>query len=214
MIRNMTMKQWIYPLAAAAVGALVSLYYYAELPAMMAIHFNVSEQPDRWMGKPAAAFLGPAFILVLHALTMLRTKSITDDNKRMRLLSSQASISAILTSLLFVLHLFTLAYNLGYAINPSLFVAAAVGVLFIALGNIMPRLPQNGLRLWRLPERAYARYARVQGRLMVVWGMLVLIAIVLSPSVRIVYLLSVLGSFVALTLAAALYYGTRPSDRP
>ena len=208
----MNRSKWIFPLGAALVGALVSLYYYAELPEQMAIHFNVSEQPDRWMSKPFAAFFAPALILVLQALMTLKTTSMTDDNKRSRFLASETSVSAIITTVLFALHLFTLAYNLDYALNPSLFAAAAIGILFIAFGNLMPRLPQDGLRLWRLPSRAYARFARWQGRLMVAAGMLMLVAIILQPSFRAAYLLTLIGLFVVSTLAAAFYFGKRSAD--
>jgi len=134
---------------------------------------------------------------------------MNDDSKRSRLLASEATISAIMTTLLFGVHLFTLAYNMGYAINPSFFAAIAVGIVLIAFGNLMPRLPQNGLRPWRMPDRAYAKFARYQGRLMVATGMLVLIAIVLQPSIRTPYLLTLIGLIVAGTLALAIYFSRR-----
>jgi uncharacterized membrane protein len=207
------MSKWYFPIGAAFVCVLLSLYFYAELPDQMAIHFNTSDQPDRYVGKLAGAFLAPVSILAVHLLMTWKINSERDENKRQRLLSTQMSITSMITAVLLALHLFTLAYNLEYPINPSLFAALAVGILFIALGNLLPRMPQNRMRILRLPERAYARYARWQGRVMVAAGMLMLLSSVLPSTSRIPYVLTILGLFLIHAISSAVYYGTRQEYR-
>ncbi len=203
------MNKWYLPLGAALACVLVSLYFYADLPEQMAVHFNTSDQPDSYFGKLYGAFFAPALILVLHLLMQWRIRNERDANRRQRLLATQTSSNSLLIAVLTALHFFTLAYNLGYPITPSLFAALVFGILFIALGNLLPRMPQNRMRFIQLPDRAYAVYARWQGRVMVATGVLMLFSTVLTMTVRIPYVLTVLGMFMVYTIGSLIYYSSR-----
>ncbi len=206
---DLNMNKWYLPIGAAMVCVLVSLYFYADLPDRMAVHFNTSEQPDRYFGKLYGAFFTPVLIIVLHLLMRWRINNERDENRRQRLLATQTGSTSMLIAALTALHFFTLAYNLGYPITPSLFAALAVGILFIVLGNLLPRMPQNRMRFIQLPDRAYAVYARWQGRVMVAAGVLLLFSTVLPSTARVPYVLAVLGLFIVYTIGSVIYYGSR-----
>jgi uncharacterized membrane protein len=211
---DLNMNKWYLPIGAALICVLASLYFYAELPDQMAVHFDTSEQPDRYFSKLYGAFFTPALILFIQLLMTWKITSESDTNKRQRLQSTQASSTSIIVAALTALHFFTLAYNLGYPVTPSLFAALTVGILFIALGNLLPRMPQNRMRFIQLPEEAYAVYARWQGRIMVAAGLLLLLSSVLTSTVRVPYVLTVLGLFLVYTIGSVIYYSTRREHYP
>jgi len=71
---------------------------------------------------------------------------------------------------LLVVHLFIIAYNLGHAFGVSTFASIITGILFILVGNIIPRLPQGSMQWPKLPEADIRKVSRFQGRFMMIIG--------------------------------------------
>ncbi|MCI3922762.1 DUF1648 domain-containing protein [Paenibacillus sp. TRM 82003] len=202
----MTMKSWVLPIGAAAVAAIVSLLYYSELPEQMAIHFGSSNAPDRFAGKPVGAFLLPALILFVTAVTNFSAAAEKDAERRRRLAAGIGDVSGIVAILLLAVHLFTIAYNLGYPLSPSLFAALAVGATFVAMGNIAPRLPQKTVRLFRMTDAAYAVYARFVGRIMVAGGLVILLTVFLPSTFGFYAFLTVGIACLLAVIASSVYF--------
>ena len=51
----------IIPLLFIVASVVIGYVYLPQLPDKMAIHFNAQGEPDNWMGKNAAIWLGPAY---------------------------------------------------------------------------------------------------------------------------------------------------------
>jgi len=202
----MTMKRWGIPAAAALIAAAASLYYYAELPEMMAIHFGPSDDPDRYASKAVGAFLMPAIILLLAAVTNLSAKLERDESKRVRFAAVNDTVNVVIVVLLLAVHLMTLAFNLGFEIRPSLFAPLAVGLVFIAVGNVMPRAPQGSMKLFRIKEENYPRYARFHGRFMVAAGFLMILSSLLPGMFSMYIMFAVIAALVVSVFASAAYY--------
>ncbi|CAG7648379.1 Immunity protein SdpI [Paenibacillus solanacearum] len=200
------MKKWIFPIAAAAVAALASLFAYADLPESMVIHFNISEQPDRWIAKPVGAFLLPALILAVSWTVMMAVKFEQDANKRLRVEASIGVITAIVSSTLLAVHLFTIAYNLGYELRVATVTTVIIGFVFLIMGNLMPRLPQNSLNWPKLPVDIQRKASRFIGRFMFVLGIaFVLLAALPGPAIFPTFCV-LLAVFIVVTLGAFVRY--------
>ncbi|WP_309120757.1 DUF1648 domain-containing protein [Paenibacillus sp.] len=202
----MMMKRWGIPAAAALLAVAASLYFYAELPEMMAIHFGPSDDPDRYASKAVGAFLLPAVIFLVSAVTNLSGKLERDESKRKRFADVNDTVNVVIALLLLAVHLITLAFNLGYEISPSMFAPLAVGIVFIAIGNVMPRAPQGTLKLFRLKEENYARYARFHGRFMVLAGFLIVLSTLLPGMFGMYFMFLVIAALVVSVIGSAAYF--------
>ncbi|ALS25502.1 hypothetical protein IJ21_00470 [Paenibacillus sp. 32O-W] len=164
------MRKWTFPLLSAVAATVVSLTVYADLPERMALHFSGSGSPDNWGGKPFGAFALPVLILLLSALIIFSVKLEKDENKRRRTEASIGAIAAVVSAVLLAVHLFIVAYNLGYDLSAAHFAAVIVGILFILMGNMAPRLTQGPLQWPKLPKHIMRKAFRFQGRVMLVLG--------------------------------------------
>lgn len=200
------MKKWLIPIISSIVAAMVSMYFYKDLPEMMAIHFNVNDVPDRYAGKLLGAFLMPVLVLVVTALVGMMTKLEPNEQKRERAKNSVGSMMAIVSVILLAVHCFTLAYNLGYEVSARLFAPLFVGVIFIAVGNIMPRMPQGTLRVFRMGENAYRRFARHIGRFMVGAGFLVIIAALMPDPFGMYAMFAIIAAFVVYSVGKQIHF--------
>lgn len=85
----------------------------------------------------------------------------------------------VLVTFFFTLHLGTLAYNVGIPVQIDLFVPIGIGVLFIVLGNYLPKIKPNyfiGIRTpWTLEnETVWQKTHRLGGKVFVVMGVLMM----------------------------------------
>jgi|GEM_PF-1156726 len=200
------MKKWVAPALFSLAGLVVSLFVYADLPESMAIHFGPGGNPDRFVTRPVGAFLAPALIWILSILVVVSPRYRQDESKRRRAESAQQAILAIVGAFLLGMHLFTLAYNLGYEINPVKYGSVAVGLMFMLFGNLSPRLAQAGfLRVWpKLSPEAERAYGRFQGRLMVGAGFVFILLAPLPDKIHGPVFFALLMMFI-LTMYAALF---------
>lgn len=200
------MNKWIVPALSAVAGAAASLMLYDRLPAEMAVHFGSGGSPDNWIGKPWGAFLLPALALLIPCITYLAARLERDENKRRRAEAVNRSIMAFVSLLLLAVHVFTLVYNLGYEVSAGAFATVAVGLMFLLVGNIVPRVPQGSMQWPKLPEAAQRKAARFQGRLMMTAGAAFLLLVLLPKGWIFPAFFTVLGLFVAALIGSMTVY--------
>jgi uncharacterized membrane protein len=202
------MKKWMTPIITSLTGSLVSLIVYTRLPESMAVHFGPSGSPDNWVNKPIGAFLLPALILLVTALVMFTIRFEKDENKRRRIQASIGSITAIISGLLLAVHLLIITYNLGYELSIAKFATIIIGILFIMLGNLVPRLTQGSMQWPKLPQAMERKAARFLGKFMFILGFGFLL-ISLLPSPYIFPAFFVLLSIFVITVAGSMLSYTR-----
>ncbi len=152
---------------------LAGLILWDRLPAEIATHFGTNNQPDGFSSKAFAVFGLPLVMLAIHLLCIVATNA---DPKKQNI--SSKAIGVVLwiiplTSLL--LMSVTYAYALGSKIRIGFIVIMFLGILFILLGNYMPKTKQNftfGLKIpWTLnDEENWVKTHRLAGWLMVFGG--------------------------------------------
>ena len=154
-------------LAVCLLSFCIQLALYPSLPETVPIHWNAEGEIDGWAGKWAALAMGAlpfGLTLLLAAVPRLdpRAESYRKHRKVYNLLS--AGFVLFFIGVAWVVMLSALDFNLPAAGLLS----AGMGVLFILLGNFMPRIRPNytfGIRLpWTLAnETVWYKTHRVGG---------------------------------------------------
>ncbi|MBR2052915.1 MAG: SdpI family protein [Clostridia bacterium] len=158
---------------------IVGLCIWNILPNVIPIHWDINGNPDGFAGKAIAVFAVPGGMLALHWLCVLA--SVFLDPKSKNTVSSKAFglviwitpiINLVVCALVF-------AYALGLAINIGFVMSLLVGVMFIVIGNYLPKCKQSytmGIKLpWTLhDEENWNKTHRLGGIVWVICGIAML----------------------------------------
>ena len=151
------------------VGALV----YSRLPEQVATHFDLQGNPDGWSSRPFAVFGLPGILL---AVNLLIPFALQADPKHKNM--SGALVNIVVWTVPVVSLLcsgLTLGRALGYDLRIEVVLPVFMGVLFILIGNYLPKTKQSytmGIKLpWTLAsEENWNRTHRLAGFLWVLGG--------------------------------------------
>ena len=190
------------------------------LPDTVAAHFGIDGTPDRY-GSKYEAFLFPAIILVIALLYFLfrkfQQKSSTEDNER-----TARNLDILDTVILIVMVLFNAlcVFLLTIMKHPAtmknkenmifVIISCVMGVLFILLGNILPKTKPNsfiGVRLsWSMDSDEHWYITnRNCGIAMVLAGICTVIAgLIVRNGTYIIYM--ILSLILFLTVATIYSY--------
>jgi uncharacterized membrane protein len=197
-----------YPIAITACATALSIAAYGYLPSRMPTHWNLRGAVDAYGSPLAGAALMPVVMLVLTIIAPLLPRL---DPRRANydkfLPTYHFAVNAVLT-MIFATHCALLAAALGYSVPVDRVVPVGATMLFIALGNILPRVRSNfwfGIRTpWTLSsDRVWERVHRVGGRLVTGAGVLMLATLFLPPTPMTTALIPALA---LLALVACIIY--------
>lgn len=155
------------------------LLLWNQLPEQMATHFNADNKVDGFSSKLFTVVGLPLIMLGGHMLSALIT---TIDPRRRNI--SNKMFSLVLWLMPFI-SIFTLtmiyAYNLGIPINTNLFGHLLVGLIFLIVGNYLPKIRQNytiGIKLpWTMNnEENWSRTHRLGGVVWMIAGAFILLS--------------------------------------
>lgn len=154
------------------------LIIWSQLPNQIPIHFNLAGQANNFQSKPLVVFGLPLFLLLVHLFVIFVTAR---DPKNQTMNEKMGKVIYWLTPIV-SLSVFYLIYSkaLGSTTNPSIFVSALLGLIFVMMGNYMPKLKVNhtvGIRLpWTLQsEDNWHKTHRLAGKLWVIGGLILLL---------------------------------------
>ena len=184
---------------------IAGLIFWNKMPESMSVHWGMNGEPDGWGSKILFVFLVPVFLLAIHWFTVFLTakdpKNKEQNEKVFRIvLWIIPMISLVVNGMLY-------AVALGSGISIDVVVRILLGLVFVILGNYMPKCSQNhtiGVRVtWALRNKEnWNRTHRFAGRLWVTGGVLML-ATVFVPVEEFMYV--VLAIVLLLSFAPMLY---------
>lgn len=152
---------------------LAGLLLWDRLPDTVATHWGTDGNADGWSSKTFAVFIPPLFMLVCHWLCMFVTASDPQNKKR-----NKKAQKLVLWTVPFV-SLFSSAMLYGTALGAELntvsITFAIIGIMFIFIGNYMPKITHNytiGIKVpWALnSEENWNATHRFGGKVYVLGG--------------------------------------------
>lgn len=179
------------------IPMLAGLILWNRLPAEVATHFGTNGEPDGWSSRGFTVFGLPLILLALHWLCAIVTAADPRQN------GVAPKMIHVILWLIPAVSLFAggaiYAEALGLDFNSSIFMMLFLGLMFVIIGNYLPKCRQNytvGIKLpWTLAdEDNWNRTHRLAGWIWTAAGILILAT-------------AFLGNFIILTgilLAAAL----------
>ena len=156
----------------------LGLYFYKELPDQMPIHWNAAGAVDGYAPKALAVFGFPVFFAALEVLmffVILNDPKKQNQSHIMRQLGFWS-----LPAIEIVVYTATIFSGLGYDLSITTIAMLLVGVMFIVVGNYMPKAKQNytiGIKLpWTLDDTEnWNKTHRLAGFLWVIGGIVFLV---------------------------------------
>jgi uncharacterized membrane protein len=168
------MRRVLHPLLIL-LALVATAIAWPRLPQEMPLHWNVAGEVDRWGSKTAGALLLPLVMLATWVIMRALPKV---DPRRANYAKMAGTYDLVITIVLaatLALHVTILAASIGYPVAIGTVAPLVVGVLFIVIGNVLPRARPNwwfGVRTpWTLSnDRVWERTHRVAGYAMFAAG--------------------------------------------
>ena len=146
---------------------------YPQLPERIATHWGFDNEPNGWSSKAFAVFGLPGLMVALNLILPLALKA---DPKNQNMSPVLFNICLWIMPVVSVLcSAMTLGYALGCEVNIARVIPIFIGVVFLAIGNYLPKTKQSytmGIKLpWTLnSEENWNRTHRLGGFLWVLGG--------------------------------------------
>lgn len=179
---------------------LIGILLWNKLPDSMATHFNFDNAADGYREKWFAVIIEPFILLALH---LIMAMIIAADPRKKNISSKVYGITIwIIPASSLALAVVIYPYNLGIHFNISLFLGIFLGVIYIILGNYLPKTRQNYTIGFKLPwtyanEENWNKTNRLAGVIDIVMGILIIINAAMG-------VLNIFYSFLAAVLIGTL----------
>lgn len=187
-------RRWLGPVLLVLMLA-VALWAYPRLPERIPTHWNLQGEVDGWSAKWMVFFPPAMGLLMLVLMPVLRRIDPRSANYD-RFEPTFWLVINVIIAFMFVPHVMTIGAALGWPLPATdRVLVGAVGVLFILLGNYMPRVKSNwwmGIRTpWTLSSESVWRSThRLGGRMFVAGGVLMILSLALTPELRVAALIT------------------------
>jgi uncharacterized membrane protein len=189
---------------------IVGLILWNKMPEQVPIHWNFEGVPDNYAHKAFAVFAIPAFLLATHWLcSFLTCFDKKNKNQHFKAINIVFWICPVVS-----LFISAIEYLFVFGVNFSvpMLSLSLVGIAFIVIGNLLPKVKPNKTLGIKLPwtfnsdENWYATH-RFGGRVWVIGGLLLLATIFIPTKIAVWIMLVIIAAMVMIpTLYSYLYY--------
>ena len=158
---------------------LAGIILWDQLPQQIPTHWNAAGEIDGWSSKPFAVFFLPLLMLAIQWLCVFATFS--DPKKQNHAGKVLHLIFWLLPVLCIVLSAITYCVAMGKEVRVEVFMPVLVGLIFVVIGNYLPKCQQNytiGIKIpWTLSnEENWNRTHRTAGWIWVFGGLAIMLA--------------------------------------
>lgn len=178
-------KSLIITCIVCLLPILLGLALWNELPDMIAIHFDMYNNPDNFASKAFAVFGLPALMVLLQIICCI----VNDINENR--FGERKKITTITKWILpvmsIVIHTTTLCYALGWAIDIRKVAMLVVSAIFVVIGNYLPKFDR--IKNYKIDTEKARIINRFMGKCMVIIGLLGIVTIFLPPVASVIWLI-------------------------
>ena len=158
------------------------LIVWDKLPEQIATHWGVDGNPDSYSSREFAVFGLPAFLFALQWLAAFITSK--DPKNKENNKKPKELVFFLIPAISLVVSAMMYATALGMSLRVEMIMPVFLGLLFIVLGNYMPKCRQNytiGIKIsWTLnSEENWNATHRFAGKLWMLGGVLVMLCALL-----------------------------------
>ena len=158
---------------------LVGVVLWDKLPDTMATHFGIDNEADGFSSKFVGVLGLPFILLAIHLFCAI----VTSKDPRKQNISNKIYTLCLWIAPCISIFVSTIIYqyNLGIKLNIGLFASLFIGLIFIIVGNYLPKMRQNytiGIKLpWTLAnEENWNKTHRLAGCLYIILGIFIIIS--------------------------------------
>ena len=156
----------------------VGLILWNRLPDTVATHWDFNGEANGWSSKAFAVLGLPCLLTVIHLFTVGVT--LNDPKKKNILRKMLTLVFWIIPVVSLIVNGMVFLTALQIEVNVSIAVSALVGIIFIIIGNYLPKLQQNytaGIKLpWTLNSTEnWNRTHRLGGKTFIISGILLIL---------------------------------------
>lgn len=175
----------------------------------MAVHFGLDGTPNGYMPRDVAMIFAPAFSLVLLLLLLWLLPAIMPKNASIDRSAGPYGVVVLATlGVLTVTHALLIFRAAGLNVDETRVILASVGILFMIIGNYLPKTRKNWLMGVRTPwtlsdERVWDKTHRFAGPLFMLCGAVVVATAFVVPET---WRIGVMVVAVAVPAAASALY--------
>ena len=193
----------IITMIPAVIGAIL----WDRLPDVMATHFGFNDQPDGFGGKAFVVFAMP---LIMLALLWAGAFITAHDPKKQNISGKMFSLVLwIVPAVSLIMAAVLYPYNLGYRMDMTFIMGIFLGLMFVIIGNYMPKARPNytiGIRVpWTLSdEDNWNRTHRLAGFIWVAGGVLIIVLTLMGVMREGVIMLPIVAGMVAVPVIYSL----------
>ena len=185
-------------------------WFYPQLPEMVPSHWNAQGEVDGYMAKPWGVFLMPLVTLGIY-LMFFALPLISPHGFRMEKFTTVVRVfQTVMVVFMSLVTVTTLLAARGDAVPISNITLAAVGMLFLILGNYMGKVRKNffiGIRTpWTLAsDEVWARTHRLGGWTFSIAGLLMMVASFTGSNFEILIWISIGAAMTPVVYSFILY---------
>lgn len=211
--RYINVKVWIIPI----IGLLIAIISLPYLPEQIVLHWNSVGQADN-MGSRYFILLLP--LISMAVLLLGHIVPVIDPKKEAysKFTREYTIIHVLVMIALLGGELFVIATSVGIEMNSVTFSSLLAGALIAAVGNYMPKIPQNYLTgiksIWGYSnEEVWSKTHRMGGRLWFVSGLVMMGLALVNWNLLIVNVVIIGILLIAPRIYGMVYYRKIKGDK-
>lgn len=188
-------KQFLISSIVIFLPMIVGFLMYNHLPDRLTTHWGASGEADGTMGKFAAITVIPAFIFVMHLfclfMTHLDPETETQSEKALLIVYWVMPVTSLFAGCM------VLGSAMIKALNAMSALSLFMGILFIIMGNYLPKCKQNSVLGIRLPrtlsdEENWRKTHRLGGYAFIISGIILMLCAFLPAGYQLFALIAVM----------------------
>lgn len=205
-------KSDIYNLVIIACAFLLTIVFYNKLPELVPTHWNAAGEIDGYGSKVFGAFMAPVIMIFTWTGMKFLPKIDPRKNNYEKFEKSYSVIISLLITFFLIIHVVTLLAGMGYEVSIDKIIPSIVGILFIVIGNYMPKIKSNyfyGIKTpWTLSsDTSWRKTHRLGGKVFIISGFIIILSSFLLPgNLKVAAVMSAVFAAVIVPLVGSYFY--------